>query len=48
MCHEPSPKVAFGYIIDIMTWFSVSLRLVPFSNGDRDAVPNKHSALTYK
>jgi hypothetical protein len=44
MCHEFTPKVVFGYIIDITNSFS--LWLMSFSNGDRDDVPNNNSALT--
>ena len=48
MCYELRPKVIFGIIADITSFFTSILWLEPFFNGDRDVVPNNHSTLIYK
>ena len=49
MRYELLPKVIFGIIGDIAVgFFTGFLWLIPFLDGDRQVVPNKHPALIYK
>ncbi len=41
-------RTSLASIVDITNFFTCILWLIPFLNGDRDVVPNNHSALIYK